>query len=141
MGKVSFFCTNCAPFCIYSCCTSFSCLRSSCSFRSFSFNSCNSFFVSSILYFSLCLYMFLLSRCFLFASISKSAFCKSGSAQNLQLFSSSMLSTIFLLPLSRNGIFTSIVAASSVFQDVAPCCFGTHSIERPSGSLDLEKIE
>lgn len=99
--------TCCAPYYTCSCCASFSYLHSSCSFRSCSFNSCNSFFFSSILCFSLCLCAFLLLHCCLFTSIANTAFCTSGFAHNLQLCSSSMLSTIFLLPLSCAGMFTS----------------------------------
>lgn len=113
MGVVSSICTSCAPYHTSSFYSSFSYLRSSCSFLSFSFNSCNSFSVSSIFYFSLFLCVFHLSCCCLFASISIATFSTSGSAQNLQLCSSSMQSTIFLLPLSCTRMFTSIFTATS----------------------------
>jgi len=49
MGVVSSVCTCCAPLCICCCCAYLSSLCSSYSFQSFSFNSCNSFSVSSSL--------------------------------------------------------------------------------------------
>ena len=52
---ISSLCTCCACFCMYSYYTSLFCLHTSCSFRSFSLNSCKSFSVSSILGSSLCL--------------------------------------------------------------------------------------
>lgn len=118
-SKVSFVCTSCTSCYTCSCCSSFSYLHISYSFRSFSFKLWKSFSVSSILCFSLCVCTFLLSHCCLFASISKTTFFTSGYAQNLKLFSSYMFSTIFLLPFSHIGMFTSVVVASGALRDVA----------------------
>lgn len=140
-GIVSSICTSCTPCYTYFCCTSFSCLCSSYSFRSCSFNSCNSFFVSSILHFYLCLRAFLLPRCCLSTSISKVAFGTSGSARNLKLFSSSMWSIIFLLPLSHTGMFTSVVVvAYGALWEATSRYFAIHSKTRPTGSLSMEEF-
>lgn len=100
-GTVSSICTWCTSYCMCLCCASFSSWRSSCSFRSCSLNSCNSFSASSILFLSLCLHVIRLSYCCLFAWIAIASCSTSGYTWNLQLFSSSMRSTIFLFPLSR----------------------------------------
>lgn len=110
------------------------CLQSSCSFRSCSFN------VSSIFCFSLCLSAFLMSRCYLFTSISKSTFCISGSTLNLQIFSSFMLLKIFLFPLLHVIMFTFAAITTSGLLDSISCYFANHSTKMLIGSLGLEKI-
>ena len=116
IGAASSVYTWCAPYWIYCYCTSFSYWCNSCSFRSFSLNSCNSFSASSILFLSLCLRVIRLSHCCLFAWISIATYSTRGSARNLKLFSSSMRSTIFLFPLSWTCMlsFTSSVAVATV---------------------------
>ena len=98
-GDVSSISHVTSPYWIYFFYTSLYFLCNSYSFHSFSLSSGNSFSASSILLLSLCLCMILLSWCCLFASIAIVAFSTSGSTQNLQLFSFSMQSTIFLFHL------------------------------------------
>lgn len=143
-GTASSICTCCAPCYVCCCCASLSYLRSSCSFRSCSLSSCNSFSTSSILFLSLCLHVIHLSHWCLFASIAIVACSTSGSAQNLQLFSSSMQSTNFHLHLSRLGMLASVsttatVAAGALCDD-ASCFFANHSTKKPTCSLVLEKL-
>lgn len=139
-GVVSFVCTCCTPCCTCCCCASLSCLRSSCSFKSCSFNSCNSFSVSSILLLSLYLCTILLLHCCLFTSIAVAAFSTSGYARNLQLWSSSMQSIIFLLPLSCTSMLASVVGAGAL-RDPSSCYFTNHSTVKLTCSLCLEKLE
>ena len=140
MGTVSSICSCCTFFYVFPYCASFSYLCSSCSSENCCFNSSNSFTISSILCLSFCLCMFLLLRCRLFASISKAAFSTIGSTLNLQLCSTFMLSTIFLLPLSRASILLSTATDDGSLLDVASRCFYNHSIAMLTGSSGLEKM-
>lgn len=140
MGVVSSIYTCCAPCCTYWSCASISCLCSSCSFRSWSFNSWNSLSVSSILLFSFSLCVIHLSHCCLFASIRKASFSTTGSTRNLQLFSSSMRSTIFLLPLPCAGMLTSAAYGTSALRDAASCYFTNHFTTKPTSSLSLAEL-
>lgn len=149
MGIVSSICIRRAPCYTCYCCGSFSCLHKSYSFKSCSFNPCNSIFVSSILLFSLCLCAFHLLHCFLFTSITITSFSTSRSAWNLQLCSSSMQLTIFLLPLSCTSVFTYVSATafggfwdatSGAFWDAASGCFASNSTMKLTSSLILEEL-
>jgi len=72
--------------------------------------------------------------------LPKLLFCTSGYAQNLQIFSTSLLSIIFLLPFSCTGMFTSASAGAGALLDVASRYFTNHSIVMLTGSLGLEKL-
>ena len=136
MGVVSSIYACCSPFYIYLCYTSFSCLCSSHSFQSYSFNSCNSFTISSILCFSLCLCMIHLLCCYLFMPIAKAGF--------LHKWVCSKLAALFCLYAIDNFYVASIVH-SYVYLFCCSwcshgCLFANHSktmLTNPSG---LEKL-
>ena len=127
-GAVQSVCTCCAPCCICDCYASISCLHSSCCFRSFSLNSCNSFSASSILLLTLCLRTIRLSCSCLFSSTTIAPCSATGYAQNLQLFASSMQLKIFLFPFLHTGMlgYTTSAASAGALRDATSCCFANN---------------
>lgn len=136
MGTVSSIYTCYTSYFTCSYCASFSLLHNCYSFLSCRFNS---FYVSSILYFSPSLCVILLLCCRLLASLSKATFITSGCALNLPLCSAFALSATFLLPLSRAGMLPSVDVDHVSLWDVASIYFSNHSIAISIGWLSLKK--
>ena len=129
----------CPSSCSYFFLSSLSLLLRSCFDFSFFPASYNLLSVSSNLFFSLIFRCTLLLCCFLFASISKDTLWRSGSSLNLYLFLASVLSAIFLLPLSYASwlLIVTIVVASS---GVAAYSVSFHSTVVLTSSLTLEEL-
>ena len=128
MSAVSSIYTSHSPCCTCSCCTFFSY-----SFRSCYFNSCKSFYVSSILHFSLYLCCFS-CRVVAFFPLLQKMFS--------ELAPFLFLNSINNLPLAllHTNMFASIAATSGALWDATSRCFNIHSTARPNGSLSLEEL-
>ncbi len=139
IGVVSVVCASCTSSCSCSCCTSFSPLHNSYSSWRFYSTSCNFLSSSSNIFFSLFIYATLLSRCHLFASISKSILSTSGSSLGFYLFSVCVLSIVFLLPLSCTGLLL-IVAVVVAPYGVSTLSVASHSTTMLIDSFRLEEL-
>ena len=109
MGTVSSVSAPCAHCCSWSCCNSFACLSNFMLFLELLLRHMQ-LLLHSILYFRATF----MSRRHLIAWVSKVAFIMSGSALNLQIFSSSALPTTFHLPLSCVGLLPSVASHCDV---------------------------
>lgn len=126
-------CTSC---CVCPYCASFSCLRNSYSSQSCLFNSCNSFIVSSILFFismSLCIppiafwpLRLYLQSCFLHKWVC---------FELVALFCLCVVNNISLTFLTWR-----YANDDGALLDVALCCFANHSTTMSTGSLRREKL-